>query len=143
MKLNTDTPGRRALLKAYEWGILCKLWELKAAGTKRNPFEGWTSGQVHAFLKEKGYKATQKYTGRSGQGPVSRASVIGALNRFVDQGFMDYTERSGKGGWHKVYRLIVDPHEFQQQVTDIFQHKLAEVFSSGWHRLSLAVEGEV
>lgn len=144
MKLDTDIPGRRALLKEYEWGILAKLWELKAAGTKRNPFKGWASSQMHTWLKEGGYEGSQKYNLRSGQGPVSRSSVIQALNRFVDQGFMDYTEQTGKGGRHKVYRMIVDPPEFQQQVTDTFQKKLEEdVFSSGWSWLPLAVEVDV
>ena len=37
--------------------------------------------------------------------PMSRASIINSLNAMVDEGILSYTEKTGKGGHHRVYRL--------------------------------------
>ena len=43
-------------------------------------------------------------TGKS----ISRASVIFALNRFVDQGILGWRDATGKGGHHKIYYPLMD-----------------------------------
>lgn len=43
-------------------------------------------------------------TGKS----ISRASVIFFLNRRVDQGVLNYTTATGKGGHHRIYSPILD-----------------------------------
>ena len=48
------------------------------------------SGQAHKYLVDKPEKK-------------SRASVIFFLNDMVDEGILDYEEKSGKGGYHRVY----------------------------------------
>ena len=41
-------------------------------------------------------------------GSISRASVIFAMNRFVDQGVLGFRDGTGKGGHHKVYYPLMD-----------------------------------
>jgi len=43
---------------------------------------------------------------------VSRASVIIELNNFVGWGILSYTEKTGKGGHHRVYRAKMTEEEF-------------------------------
>ena len=40
-----------------------------------------------------------------GEGARSRASVITFLNWMVDEGFLDFEEKSTKGGYKRIYRL--------------------------------------
>ena len=37
--------------------------------------------------------------------PISRASIINSLNMMVDEGVLQFTEVTGKGGHQRVYRL--------------------------------------
>lgn len=51
--------------------------------------------------------------------PMSRASVIYFLDDMKDLGFVDITEKTGKGGYHKVYRAVQGSEaEFRQEVVD-------------------------
>ena len=45
---------------------------------------------------------------------VSRASVIFFLNRMVDQGVLDYTSATGKGGHHRVYFPVLDERGYKK-----------------------------
>jgi predicted transcriptional regulator len=45
---------------------------------------------------------------------ISRASIINFLNAMVDEGVLDYTERTGKGGYHRVYRPKLDETDFKK-----------------------------
>ena len=57
------------------------------------------------------------------RGAKSRASVINFLNYMVDEGFLDYVEESGKGGYHRVYSLN------ESSETEImFRNRVAELF---------------
>ena len=39
------------------------------------------------------------------QGTISRASIINSLNAMVEEEMLSYTENTGKGGYHRVYKL--------------------------------------
>jgi len=43
---------------------------------------------------------------------MSRASVIGALNRWCKDGILGYVEEQGQGGTRKVYRRLVNGEQF-------------------------------
>ncbi len=44
---------------------------------------------------------------------ISRASIINFLNSMVDEGALSYEERTGKGGFHGVYRPMHCESEFK------------------------------
>lgn len=45
---------------------------------------------------------------------ISRASIINFLNAMVDEGVLGYTERSGKGGYHRVYIPKMSEEDFSR-----------------------------
>ena len=49
-----------------------------------------------------------------GEKTISRASIINFLNCMVDEGVLDYEERSGKGGYHRVYLPKLDESGFKK-----------------------------
>jgi hypothetical protein len=47
---------------------------------------------------------------------ISRASIINFLNGMVDEGVLDFEEKSGKGGYHRVYIPKLDEGGFKKAV---------------------------
>ena len=63
------------------------------------------------------------------KGAKSRASVINFMNRMVDEGFLNYKEKTGKGGYHRVYRLnerSITEAQFRNSVAELFCEALRE-----------------
>ena len=56
--------------------------------------------------------------------PISRASIINSLNMMVDEGVLSFTERTGKGGHHRVYRLDMTWSELKEHLARIVIDKL-------------------
>ncbi len=56
--------------------------------------------------------------------PISRASIINSLNMMVDEGVLSFTERTGKGGYHRVYRLDMSESELKEYLARIVIDKL-------------------
>ena len=57
---------------------------------------------------------------------VSRASVINFLNdEGVDEGYLQYDEDTGKGGFHRVYNAKMDIDGFWRYVSEEVTHALA------------------
>ena len=88
-KFDPSQPGLRKTLKEYEELALRYLWEIGE--------EGAGSGLIWKAVSEK-----------LKPGSISRASIIFAMNRFVDQGVLGFRDRTGKGGHHKVYYPLMD-----------------------------------
>ena len=110
MKFDTSEKGLLTLFKPYQPALLEHIWELN------NPERtGITSGQAHEFLK--GHPDSK-----------SRASVINFLNEMVEEGVLDYEERTGKGGYHRVYYPKMNREQFAQHVINTISGKLKEVF---------------
>jgi len=89
-KFDPSQSGLRKALREYEELALRYLWEIGE--------EGAGSGLIWKVVNEKLKLG----------GSISRASVIFAMNRFVDQGVLGFRDATGKGGHHKVYYPLMD-----------------------------------
>lgn len=114
MKLDTEKDGLGSIFKPYQIKAIEILLEKK---------EHMSSGEVWLAI----LKAEVK---------ISRASVIFFLNDLVDDGLAKFTEETGKGGHHRLYRLVTDDRaEFGSVLADRFIYKLWEIFPN-YERLS-------
>ena len=112
MKFDTEKDGLQTLFKPYQVLLIEHIWDLNKAGRV-----GINSGQAHRFLQDTPEK-------------MSRATVILFLNDMVDEGVLEYEERSGKGGYHRVYYPKMDREGFAVYVTELINSKLKGVFPS-------------
>ena len=53
-----------------------------------------------------------------GETTISRASIINFLNSMVDEGVLDYEDRTGKGGHHRIYLPKLDESGFKKAVAE-------------------------
>ena len=58
------------------------------------------------------------------EGSISRASIINYLNDMVDEELLTYTEKTGKGGHHRVYRITFNEQEFKAHIAGRIISKL-------------------
>jgi predicted transcriptional regulator len=110
MKFDTKQEGLETLFKPYQALLLEYIWELN-----ENQRKGVTSGQAHLYLQN---------TSES----KSRASVIFFLNDLVEEAILTYEERTGKGGYHRVYFPKMNREEFSDYVVLSINEKLKNVF---------------
>jgi len=62
--------------------------------------------------------------------PPSRASVIKFLNELVEYEYLQFFEKSGKGGYHKVYFLDMSSEEFTNKIYKNTQEQLDNLIKS-------------
>jgi len=110
MKFDTSGEGLNTLFKPYQSALLEHIWEINGEGKV-----GINSGQAYRYL--------QTLPDRK-----SRASVIFSMNDMVDDGILEYEEKSGKGGYHRVYYPKMNREEFAKHVKKTITAKLNEVF---------------
>jgi len=48
----------------------------------------------------------------------------------VEEGVLEYEEKSGKGGYHRIYYPKMNKEQFAQHVVETITKKLAEIFPS-------------
>ena len=110
MKFDTSKEGLYTLFKPYQVELLEYIWEL-------NEYErvGINTAKAHEYVLTTPEKR-------------SRASVIFFLNDVVEEGIMEYEEKTGKGGHQKVYYPTMSRAEFAVYATDKITSKLREVF---------------
>ncbi len=75
----------------------------------------WEVGDKGAISKEVWIKVNERLVGKT----ISRASIINFLNAMVDEGVFDYDERTGKGGYHRVYRPKLDESSFKKHLAQV------------------------
>ena len=110
MIFDTSEKGLLTLFKTYQAALMEHIWELN------NPERtGITSGPAYEFLKDH-------------PDSKSRASVIFFLNYMVEEGILTYEEKTGKGGYHRVYYPKMDREQFARYVVETITDKLNEVF---------------
>ena len=49
---------------------------------------------------------------------ISRASVINSLNAHVDEGILKFREKTGKGGYHRVYSRNMTLDEYYKHIAN-------------------------
>ena len=96
LKLTIDPTlkGLETIFKPYQARLLEHFWDLN-----KERRVGMNSGSAHKWLLEKPEKK-------------SRASVIFFLNDMVALGIMEYNEKTGKGGYHRIYYPTMTEIEF-------------------------------
>jgi predicted transcriptional regulator len=87
------------ILKDYQKAALRYIWRLGGEGAGSH--DVWV--QVNEDLK--------------GERTISRASIINFLNAMVDEGVLNCTETTGKGGHRRIYSMKYDEAGFKQYVT--------------------------
>ncbi len=132
MKLDTDKNGLEAIFRKWQVPLVEELFSGKPM----------TSGEAHMFLVKKGVKADQK-----GRGPISRASVINFLNGMIDNGLLEYTDDTGKGGHHRIYKMTLNREEFSHALLGRFVNRLISIFPQEsktfrWPRYSISLRGD-
>ncbi len=107
----TSKQGLETVMKDYQEMVMRFLWERGEEGSISK--EAWL--HVNKLLSEKGRT-------------ISRASIIYFMNNMVDIGVLNYTERTGKGGYHRVYFPAYDEKGFNMHVAKTIISKLFEVW---------------
>jgi len=79
----------------------------------------WERGDRGATTKDAWIAVNDRLIGKT----ISRASIILFLNKMVDEGILDYVERTGKGGIHKLYKPKFNQSSF-------IKHIVRRIFSS-------------
>ena len=86
---------------------------------------------IEELIKHERRTSREVFEGIIGDVKISRASVINFLNELVELGLATFEERSGKGGYHRVYSLVERSWSgFNDVVIDKFLYKLWEIFPS-------------
>ena len=107
---NKETPD--------DWRAISKDWEKKAIDVVYAHPEGVKSASVWKSVN------TLLHPG----GSISRASIIIFLNKCVDYKLLGYEEKTGKGGYHRVYEPIMTWSEFEDLIIGTFIEKLRLIF---------------
>ena len=94
LTIGSDKEGLEAIFRPYQALLLAHLWKINQEGRV-----GLKSGQAWEYLLNKPEKK-------------SRASVIFFLNDLVDAGILEYEEKTGKGGYHRIYYPTMTAEEF-------------------------------
>jgi len=108
LKFDPEQNGLAKILRDYQIEALKSVW--------KNSEKGQTSREVHEYVNGKI------------DGSISRASIINFLNAMVDEGGLNYTERTGKGGYHRVYTPRLNESEFIQYVAQTMISSLLKDF---------------
>ena len=80
----------------------------------------WEVGGQGTISKDVHVKVNERLVGKT----ISRASIINFLNAMVDEGVLDYVERTGKGGYHRVYRPKLDESSFKRYLAHVMVSSL-------------------
>ena len=110
LKIDTAEEDLRMILKDYQEAALRYLWRLGGEGASSH--DVWV--QVNEDLK--------------GERTISRASIINFLNAMVDDGVLNYTEITGKGGHRRIYSMRYDEAGFKEHIAKVVIRNLLRDF---------------
>jgi DNA-binding PadR family transcriptional regulator len=110
LTIDTSSEGLAMVLKDYQEVALHYLWRLDGEGASSR--DVWM--QVNEDLK--------------GQRTISRASIINFLNSMVDEGVLNYTEITGKGGHRRIYSAKYNEAEFKEYIARVVVRNLLRDF---------------
>ena len=112
LKIDPSQDGLRKTLREYEELALRYLWEMGEQGAG--------SRLIWKVVNEK----------LKPGGSISRASVIFAMNRFVDQEVLGFRDGTGKGGHHKIYYPLMDEKGYKKYVLKTIIESMKRDFPS-------------
>jgi len=98
LTLDTGAEGLAMVYKDYQEVAMKYLWRLNGKGASSR--DVWM-----ASIEDMRGKKT-----------ISRASVINFLNAMVDEGVLNYTEITGKGGYRRIYSAKYDEAGLKQWI---------------------------
>ena len=121
LTIDTSNTGLAMVLKDYQIVALKYLWRLDGDGASSR--DVWM--QVNEDLDKK---------------TISRASIINFLNSMVDEGVLNYTETTGKGGHRRIYSAKYNEAEFKEFVAEVVLKNLLRDFPEETRRALQAVK---
>jgi len=110
LTIDTANDGLAMVLKDYQEVALHYLWRIDGKGASSR--DVWM--QVNEDL--------------AGKRTISRASIINFLNSMVDEGVLNYTETTGKGGHRRIYSAKYNEAEFKEYVAKVVLKNLLRDF---------------
>ena len=122
LTIDLSSEGLAMVLKDYQEVALHYLWRLDGEGASSR--DVWM--QVNKDLK--------------GKKTISRASIINFLNSMVDEGVLNYTEITGKGGHRRIYSAKFNEAEFKEYVAKVVLENLLRDFPEETRRALKAVK---
>ena len=108
LKFDPEKKGLAKILRNYQIEALKSLW--------KNSEKGLTSREVYEYVNGKI------------DGSISRASIINFLKAMADEGVLNFKERTGKGGYHRVYTPQLNESEFKKYVAQTMINSLLKDF---------------
>ena len=96
LKFDPEKKGLAKILRNYQIEALKSVW--------KNSEKGLTSREVYEYVNGKI------------DGSISRASIINFLKAMADERVLNFKERPGKGGYHRVYTPRLNEFEFKTYV---------------------------
>ena len=106
MKFDPSKDGLEAVLSPWQVAVMRYLWEVGETDSR--------SAYEHL---------------RGTEFAMSRASLINFLKKMADEGFLSYSEKTGKGGFKGIWRphpKALDEGAFRQMVAERVRVKLLE-----------------
>jgi hypothetical protein len=79
-------------------------------------------------IRPNGANSKQVYDHVNTVMPISRASVINYLNAMVEDRLLTYTEKTGKGGYHRIYTIRYSEPELRQHIAQTLITKLQDEY---------------
>jgi len=110
VKFDTKEDGLRPILKDYQEVALKYLWRLNGKGASSR--EVWVNVNVDLM----------------GKRTISRASIINFLNNMVDEGALNNSEITGKGGHRGIYSAKQDEAGFKEHMAKKIISKMLETW---------------
>jgi len=108
---DTSKKGLETVMRDYQAICLSFVWEKGEEGVSTG--EAWLHVNKILFAEEK---------------TISRASIIQFLSKMEKKGILKYWERTGKGGYHRVYAPLYDEAEFKELIAKRVIETLLEEF---------------
>ena len=111
LKFDLAKEGLLCVLKPYQAEVMRLFWRTETPHDSRSVYNHLQTADV--------------------EGAKSRASVIKFLNHMVDEGFLDYEEKTTKGGHKRVYslnNLSVNETHFKLHVMNRFHDGLRDLW---------------
>jgi len=117
VRFDTERDGLRTMLKEYQEVALRYLWSL-GEGVEASNFDIWVN--VNNLMR----------VDPSDRDSISRASIINFMKSMENEGAVDYTEITGKGGRRRKYSMKFDETGFKKFIANKIRAKLREILKT-------------